>query len=770
MLRCPTCFGMKEVPKDHPLVQRREASPKENPDNPDERYNIVDEVDSILESINPDDPVEATTSAEKENTSRSQVSDALLDEQQSEDGPSDSAGYSTPDELRRDSADSSMPQSDSAPIANIDLDSGSHPPVCICPSCIEERRQRRQQRNWHPVTPDSVVSWREKEGSRSTDSADSRSRGGGTGVTEFASRGRRGCGGLIAIIAVALLVGWVVLTFYEDILEFVGQFNQPSKITVQIVMTATPLPTPTVPATHTPVPTVMPTSTVQPTSTPEPTPTATATRTPRPIPTVLPAAPSMEFVIKVVSAIALSNGQVDFVLEVKNEGDLTIDEVSQVEMSVDNGAPELVNIIGTLASGESQSFAFTRTLTPGHHTLIFMIGDAATTVSMNVSTPTPTATPTQVPTSTPIPTSTPPPTSTPIPTSTPLPTNTPTPVPTSTPVPPPQLRHIDEKHYMLELINSERAKAGLDSVVLGDNIAAQLHAESALENCFTGHWGIDGLKPYMRYSLAGGYQSNGENGLGNRYCIRSGDGFRPIDGIKQEIREAIQSWIDSSGHRRNMLGKLHKKVNIGLAWDKYNIAFYQHFEGDYVEYEQPPTIENKTLYIAGTTKNGVKFAEDRELGVQLYYDPPPGPLTSGQLSKTYCYDSGRPITAFRPPLTGDYYYTEHRFMKSYNRCTNPRDFPADTPAPKPPRGFFQIPKVPPVPPLPTMLDLPWTTAAEWRTNGEEFSFRANLGSLISKHGGGVYTVMVWAKLDGQDIVISQYSIFYGVTPPDRYSR
>ena len=60
---------------------------------------------------------------------------------------------------------------------------------------------------------------------------------------------------------------------------------------------------------------------------------------------------------------------------------------------------------------------------------------------------------------------------------------------------------------MLELINSERTRAGIPPVTLGDNIAAQLHAESSLANCFSGHWGADGLKPYMRYSLGGVVQS-----------------------------------------------------------------------------------------------------------------------------------------------------------------------------------------------------------------------------------------------------------------------
>ncbi|MXY47079.1 MAG: CAP domain-containing protein [Chloroflexi bacterium] len=44
-----------------------------------------------------------------------------------------------------------------------------------------------------------------------------------------------------------------------------------------------------------------------------------------------------------------------------------------------------------------------------------------------------------------------------------------------------------EKQYMLALINAERKKAGVSPVELGDNIAAQLHAESSLANCFSSH-------------------------------------------------------------------------------------------------------------------------------------------------------------------------------------------------------------------------------------------------------------------------------------------
>ena len=65
-------------------------------------------------------------------------------------------------------------------------------------------------------------------------------------------------------------------------------------------------------------------------------------------------------------------------------------------------------------------------------------------------------------------------------------------------------RCADDKMYMLELINSARMAAGLDPVSLGDNPTAQMHAEALRDTCVLSHWGPDGLKPYARYSMAGG--------------------------------------------------------------------------------------------------------------------------------------------------------------------------------------------------------------------------------------------------------------------------
>ena len=61
----------------------------------------------------------------------------------------------------------------------------------------------------------------------------------------------------------------------------------------------------------------------------------------------------------------------------------------------------------------------------------------------------------------------------------------------------------------------------------------------------------------------------------------------------------MEGWMNSPGHRRNILGKWHRKVNIGLAWDRYNMVGYQHFEGGFVQYDQLPQIMNGTLSMSG---------------------------------------------------------------------------------------------------------------------------------------------------------------------------
>ena len=379
------------------------------------------------------------------------------------------------------------------------------------------------------------------------------------------------------------------------------------------------------------------------------------------------------------------------------------------------------------------------------------------------STATPTVTPTVTPTPTPTPTQTLTPTSTATPTVTPTPTETPTPMP----VPPSGMSQSElesAREYALNLINNARTAAGLNEVTLDDNTAAQSHAEDMRENCFSSHWGTDGLKPYMRYSLAGGEQYSAENWSGSGYCPH--DPHRYISmSIKANLDEAMTGLMNSPGHRRNILNPHHRKVGIGISYQRPNLWLAQLFVGDYVRYTTKPVIENGILTLAGTLTNGATAQMDDDLGIQIYFDPPVKDLTPGQLTRTYCYGSGTQVAALRPPLDPGWFYTEDTLTKSTDRvfCPDPHDIDPSLPPPNSydvshhlwqqaynssqTRRVFSV------------GTLPWITASDWVATDNRLSVKADISALLDQHGYGIYTIVVWAEIDGEQALISEYSLF-----------
>ena len=316
---------------------------------------------------------------------------------------------------------------------------------------------------------------------------------------------------------------------------------------------------------------------------------------------------------------------------------------------------------------------------------------------------------------------------------------------------------------MLELINTERRKAGVDPVALGTNAAAQLHAESMLDNCFSSHWGIDGMKPYMRYTLAGVHQSNGENISGSDYCITATSGYRALSGIEQEMAESMNGLVASPGHLKTILNPWYKKVNIGLAWDRYNLMLVQQFEGDHIVYAQSPIIDNGMLEMSGTVKNEAVFYGDRDLSIQIHYDPPPRILTRGQLSRTYCSNLGLRVAALRPPLTGNRYYPENDFVDMYSPCPDPYEIPKASDPPRSPgeaHRFWQEAYEASRLLEERSIVVPWVTALEFDAYEQFFSVKADLTEIVAERGSGVYTVLLWAFHDsGESVLVSEYSIF-----------
>ena len=221
------------------------------------------------------------------------------------------------------------------------------------------------------------------------------------------------------------------------------------------------------------------------------------------------------------------------------------------------------------------------------------------------------------------------------PTSIPVPTSAP--APTATPYSTDGTELPALYGLMLDSVNSVRGEHGLAPLALGSNAAAQNHAEASLAGGFNSHWNLDGLKPSMRYTLAGGYQHNQENIFRN--ACRGSCGLIMLE---ERIAEAMASWMSSAGHRKAILRPTHRKLNIGLAWSggglfdgDWTFNAVQQFEGDYIEFSSLPNIDDEGyLSLAGTLRNGAVLSEDSDLGIQDLLRPTdrtsnPGPVAAG---------------------------------------------------------------------------------------------------------------------------------------------
>ena len=329
---------------------------------------------------------------------------------------------------------------------------------------------------------------------------------------------------------------------------------------------------------------------------------------------------------------------------------------------------------------------------------------------------------------------------------------------------------------MLDLINEARERAGVPPVAMGTNNVAQIQADRLLDDCVSSHWGTDGLKPYMRYSLAGGYQVNGENFSGHRECGLADTLLSWTDDPMEMVADSVTGLLGSPGHRETMLSPEYRRVNIGLAWDRNVFKVIQHFEGDYVEFEALPVIEDGILELEGRLTPGHAFTGQIPLMALIVYDPAPRRLSAGQLARTYCYGHGELVGAFIPPsrLLRD----KFEFTRTLEEpeCVDPYDIGGSAAEPESQAEsimMFEESKVRSEQLRETELTLVFRKAEELTAGGREFSLRADVSGLLEEHGPGVYTVVLIAELEEMpkgepDTVISEYSIFHEVRASGEY--
>ena len=300
---------------------------------------------------------------------------------------------------------------------------------------------------------------------------------------------------------------------------------------------------------------------------------------------------------------------------------------------------------------------------------------------------------------------------------------------------------------------------------MGDNRAAQAHADNSLANCVSSHWSMDGLDGAMRYTLAGGHQSNSENVSGSDFCRIGGQGYSPISGLSQEVRDAVRAWTGSPGHFKTMTNSRHRKVNVGLAWDPYNFFAVTQFEGDFIEFTSVPTIQNGNLSMEGYLKNGANLEHGDHTRVIVSYSRPPQELTRGQIASVYGACLGRKIASLSYKSSGE-------VDSKWTTCLSPYDFPPDSPAPSSAVEARQFWEEAQARRKANTETVPITTQrikmSEFRLEGDEFTISADLGEVLETHGPGVYHVDIFGVLEGDVVLISEFRVFHDILVPGGY--
>lgn len=125
----------------------------------------------------------------------------------------------------------------------------------------------------------------------------------------------------------------------------------------------------------------------------------------------------------------------------------------------------------------------------------------------------------------------------------------------------------EQARAVLNLVNQERSRAGLSALSLDKrlNTAAQKKAEDMRNNNYFDHQSPTLGSPFDLMRSEGiNYTTAGEN-------IAAG---------QQSAKAVMESWMNSSGHRANILNKNYKHLGVGFCTGgRYGTYWVQEFTG-----------------------------------------------------------------------------------------------------------------------------------------------------------------------------------------------
>ena len=207
------------------------------------------------------------------------------------------------------------------------------------------------------------------------------------------------------------------------------------------------------------------------------------------------------------------------------------------------------------------------------------------------------------------------------------------------------------------MVNEERAVAKVSELKI-DELATRVASSHATEMAtqeFASHWGCDGLKPYHRYSFAGGTEATQENvsAADNTWSGKLSD-------LKQDTSylhvRMYQETPPNDGHRKTILAPQHTHVGFGIALNKLHLRIVELFVARYVEVKPVPRAMKPgadVVFMARLLKR-----EHTLNHVEVFYEPLPKPPEMDWLRQARSYSLPDHSRVLRPKVTPPYTYTD----------------------------------------------------------------------------------------------------------------
>ena len=128
------------------------------------------------------------------------------------------------------------------------------------------------------------------------------------------------------------------------------------------------------------------------------------------------------------------------------------------------------------------------------------------------------------------------------------------------------------EQYLVELVNAERAERGLQPLAYDSKLdnAAAGHTAWMMNTGGFSHTGAGGSSAHKRVAAAG-YDFVGGGGSAENIAWAS---LRGAEGLQDDVELMHQSWMNSSGHRANILNGQMSEIGVGLAAGAYSRFSY----------------------------------------------------------------------------------------------------------------------------------------------------------------------------------------------------